>query len=261
MKTICISNQKGGVGKSTTATALAGGLFRRGKRVLIVDLDPQSNSSYMSGVDLLNVPATLYDVFRGAAAISETIQRVKVGLDISTGGLDLTSADMTFTDLGRERLLLQALDPVKDDYDYTIIDTSPNLGVLAMNALTAADGVIVPMQCDALSLQGLLQLQDFISKIRTYCNPTLQISGILITMYNPRTVLSRSLEDAVQEAAANMGTKIYKTRIRRAQAVSDAIAVQADIYTEAPTATATADYTAFVDEFMKDMEGESDGDK
>lgn len=261
MRTICISNQKGGVGKSTTATATAGGLFRRGKKVLIVDLDPQMNSSYMSGIDLLNLPATLYDVFTGQAEITQAVQPIQIGIDIVTGGLNLTSADMTFVDLGREKLLQQALDGIRGNYDYCIIDTSPNLGVLATNAMTAADSVLVPMQCDALSLQGLLQLQDFITKIKMYCNPKLSVAGILLTMYNPRTVLSRSLEEAVQMAAANMGTKIYKTRIRRAQAVSDAIAVQSDIFTEAPTATATADYTAFVDELLNDMEGEDNGDE
>lgn len=255
MITIVFSNQKGGVGKSTTASATAAGLYNRGNRVLMVDADPQSNLSFMNGVDVLNVPATLYDVFSGTAAIQDAIQPLKVGMNIVTGGLQLTAADSTFTQIGRERLLSEALDPVKGNYDFCIIDTNPSLGVLTMNAMTAANYIVIPMTADALALQGMMQLSRFINDVRKYCNPNLQIAGILITMYNDRTRLSRALEDTINQTADAMDTKVFKSRIRRAQAISDAIALKADIYEQAPTATATADYSAFIDELLKGIRG------
>lgn len=255
MITIVFSNQKGGVGKSTTASATAAGLYNRGKRVLMVDADPQSNLSYMNGVDLLNLPCTLYDVFTGAGNISDAIQPVRVGMDIVTGGLQLTAADSTFTQMGRERMLSEALEAVQDQYDFCIIDTNPSLGILAMNAMTAADYIIIPMLADALSLQGMTQLNGFINNVRKYCNPDLQIAGILLTMYSDRTRLSRTLEDDIKRAAEQMDTKLFLNRIRRSQAVSDAIAVRTDIYEQAPNATATVDYNGFIDELLETING------
>lgn len=255
MITICFSNQKGGVGKTTTAAATAAGLYNRGKRVLMVDADPQGNLSFANGVDLLNVPNTLYDVFSGAAAITDAIQPVKIGLDIVTGGLQLTAADSQFTQMGRERMLSEALEAVQDQYDYCIVDVGPSLGILSMNAMTAADYIVIPMTADALALQGMIQLSDFIGNVRRYCNPDLQIAGILITMYNERTRLTRALRDTIDKTAEGMNTKVFKSRIRRTQAISDAIAVQADIYEQAPNATATADYSAFIDELLETIEG------
>ena len=256
MITICFSIQKGGTAKTTSAGATATGLHARGKRVLMVDLDPQSNLSYASGIDLLNLPSTLFDVFSGAAAIQEAIQPVKVpGLDIVTGGLQLAAADSQFTQLGRERMLLEALEDVQDYYDYCIIDTGPALGVLAMNAMTAADYVVIPLTADALALQGVTQLADFIGNVRRYCNSDLQIAGILITIYNKRTRLSQALEDSIDKAAEEMGSKVFSSRIRRSQAIQDAIAVRTDIYEQAPKATATADYSAFIDELLETIEG------
>lgn len=251
MITIVLSNQKGGVAKSTTAATLANGLFNRGKRVLMIDEDPQSNLSYMSGVNLLKVQNTLYDVFSGEITLQDAIQPLKIGLDIVTGGLQLTAADSQFTQTGREYMLREALEAVQDSYDYCVIDTSPNLGILTTNALTAADYIVIPMTADALALQGMMQLNGFITNVRKYCNQNLQIAGILLTMYNDRARLSRALEDQINATAEAMGTKVFNARIRRTQAVSDAIAVQADIYEQAPNATATEDYSAFTDEFIQ----------
>lgn len=251
MITIALSNQKGGVGKSTTAAALANGLYNRGKRVLMVDMDPQSNLSFMSGVNLLEVRTTLYSVFSGNSTIQDAIQPVKMGLDIVTGGLQLTAADSTFTQTGREYMLQEALEAIQDAYDYCVIDTSPNLGVLTTNAMTAADYLVIPMTADALALQGMMQLNGFISGVRKYCNPKLQVAGILLTMHNDRTRLSRALEDQINVTAEGMDTKVFNARIRRTQAVSDAIAMRTDIYEQAPTATATEDYSAFTDEFIQ----------
>ena len=256
MITICFSNQKGGVGKTTSAGATAAGLYNRGKRVLMIDLDPQSNLSYANGIDLLNLPSTLYDVFSGAAAVQDAIQPVKApGLDIITGGLQLTAADSTFTQMGRERMLSEALEDVQDQYDFCIVDVGPALGVLTMNAMTAADYIIIPLTADALALQGMTQLTDFIGNVQRYCNPDLKTAGILITMYNERTRLSRALEDTINQTADAIGTKVFTSRIRRSQAVSDAIAVRTDLFEQAPNATATADYNAFLDELAETIEG------
>lgn len=251
MKTIVLCNQKGGVGKSTTAATLAAGLYMRGKRILMIDTDPQSNLSFMYGVNLLELPHTLYNVFRGECTLQDAIQPVKIGMDIITGGLELTAADSEFTSrLGRERMLSEALEPVQTVYDFCIIDTNPSLGVLTMTALTAADYAIIPMQADALSLQGAAQLRGFISNVQKYCNPALKVAGILLTMYNPRAVLSRGLEDAIKQAAADMGSIVFDTRIRRTQEVSNAIALQKDIFSNAPESTATLDYEAWIDELL-----------
>lgn len=257
MITLCFSNQKGGVGKTTTASATAAGLHNRGKRVLMVDLDPQSNLSYASGVDLLNLPGTLFDVFNGDATIQDVIQPVKVpGLDIVTGGLDLADADIRYsTKMKREDMLSKALESVQDQYDYAVIDVSPSLSLLTINALTAADFVVVPLMADVLSLQGVSHLFDFIGDVRYQCNPDLKMAGILITMYNERTRLSKALEDTIQEAADMMDTKVFSSRIRRSQAVSDAIAVRTDLFEQAPNATATQDYNNFLDELLEIIEG------
>lgn len=250
MKTIVLSNKKGGVGKSTTAATLSAGLYMRGKRVLMIDTDPQSNLSFMFGVNLLDLAHTLYDVFRGECTLQDAIQPVKIGLDIVTGGLELTAADAEFIKIGRERMLSEALEPVQGQYDFCIIDTSPALGVLSMNALTAGDYAVIPMQADALSLQGAAQLRGFIDNVRKYCNPTLKVAGILLTMYNPRAVLSRGLEEAIKQAAADMGSIVFNTRIRRTQEVSNSIAMQKDIFSNAPESTATLDYESWIDELL-----------
>lgn len=256
MKTIVFSNQKGGVGKSTTASATAAGLYNRGKRVLMVDADPQSNLSFMNGVDLLNLPCTLEDVFDGKADLKDGIQTLKIGLDIVTGGLHLTEADRKYTQLGRVRMLHKALKGVQDQYDFCVIDTNPSLGILTINAMVAADYIVIPMLADALSLQGMTQLNNFINTVREDCyKSNLQIAGILLTMYSDRTRLSRALEDTIKRTAEQMDTKLFSSRIRRSQAVSDAIAVRTDIYEQAPNATATADYNGFIDELLETING------
>lgn len=257
MITIVICNQKGGVGKSTTAAAVAAGLHNKGKRVLMVDADPQSNLSFMNGVDLLNLSRSLYDVFLAHSNgedlnIQETIQHVDVaGLDIIPGNLKLTAADRLFADPSLVYMLSEVLEPVQGDYDFCVVDTGPNLGVLAENAMTAADYIIIPLTADMLALQGMMQLSGSIKKQKKHFNHKLEIAGILLTMYDPRKALSKGLEGMIQKTADMMGTKVFNTRIRRTQAISNAIAFQEDIYTQAPRAKATADYKTFVDELLE----------
>lgn len=252
MQIVTLSNQKGGVAKTTTAYALAAGLHKKGYTVLMVDLDAQSNLSFTVGLDLLGLPGkTLYDVFKGQARTEEAIYPVQTGLDIAVGGLSLSAADMEFNGIGREYLLKKALEPIRGNYDFCIIDTSPVLGVLEMNALSASDKVIIPMFADAYSLQGISQLHGFIMNVQEYTNPKLEIAGLLLTKYTERSVLAKALEDGIQHAADQMKTKVYKTRIRNAAAVGISQLIRNDLFTEAPKATVTEDYKAFVDEFLE----------
>ena len=254
MKTIALSNQKGGVAKTTTAAALASGLSGRGFKVLAVDLDPQSNLGFSSGADLLNMTATLYDVFKGTAELQNAIQHLE-DYDIVVGGLSLAGADMDFTQTGREFLLKEALETVGAGYDFCLLDCPPTLGILTVNALTAADSVIVPITADAYSLQGLSQLKLLIDRVRKYSNRELVIAGLLITRYDDRTNVSKALSDQIYQTAERLGTKVFSKPIRNSVAVREAQVLRSNLFTEAPRANATKDYTAFIDELLK---GESD---
>lgn len=254
MKVICISNMKGGVGKTVTAVALARGLHDQGRRVLLCDLDPQCNASFVSGLNVLETETTLFDVFKGEANTTDAIQPLEIGFDIAMCGLKATAADMTFTQLGRERILAEALKPIQDDYDCVICDTSPSLSLLTTAAATAADYLLIPTTADSLSIQGASQLDAYTRSIRKYCNPRLQVLGILVTMYNNRSVLSKSLEGAIQDLSASMETTVFDTRIRRAQALQDAASTQQDLYTTAAKATAIQDYKQLIMEVLNKIE-------
>ena len=251
MKTVVFANQKGGVAKTTSAAALAAGLSERGFRVIVADCDPQCNLCLSSGVDMLTVEKTLYDVFKGTAAVDDVIVS-GLGFDILPGGLSLAAADMDFTQAGREYMLSEALEAISDRYDYAVVDTAPMLGILTTNALTAADGVIVPLTADVYALQGLNQLNGLIRNVRKYCNRGLRIYGLLLTKYNDRQNVSKVLRDQVDRAAAQLETKVYKTTIRESVAVREAQLLRCDFLKEAPNANATIDYKSFVAEFLED---------
>ena len=251
MKTVVFANQKGGVAKTTSAAALAAGLSERGFRVIVADCDPQCNLCLSSGVDMLTVEKTLYDVFKGTATVNDVIVS-GLGFDILPGGLALAAADMDFTQAGREYMLSEALEAISDRYDYAVVDTAPMLGILTTNALTAADGVIVPLTADVYALQGLNQLNGLIRNVRKYCNRGLRIYGLLLTKYNDRQNVSKVLRDQVDRAAAQLETKVYKTTIRESVAVREAQLLRCDFLKEAPNANATIDYKSFVAEFLED---------
>ena len=251
MKTVVFANQKGGVAETTSAAALAAGLSERGFRVIVADCDPQCNLCLSSGVDMLTVEKTLYDVFKGTAAVDDVIVS-GLGFDILPGGLALAAADMDFTQAGREYMLSEALEAISDRYDYAVVDTAPMLGILTTNALTAADGVIVPLTADVYALQGLNQLNGLIRNVRKYCNRGLRIYGLLLTKYNDRQNVSKVLRDQVDRAAAQLETKVYKTTIRESVAVREAQLLRCDFLKEAPNANATIDYKSFVAEFLED---------
>jgi chromosome partitioning protein len=208
---IALANQKGGVAKTTTTLNLAVALKEVGHEVLVVDLDPQGNLTMSQGMNPDDVERSMFDVLVHSLPIQEVIQRAEI--DVAVSSIDLAGAELALSSMiGRERALQKALLPVRSAYDYILIDTPPSLGLLTINALTAADGVIVPVQCEYLSLRGLVQLEATLSMIRENLNPIVEIRGILPTMFDARTVHAREAIEMLQE---NFGDLVFDTRIRK----------------------------------------------
>ena len=206
---LALANQKGGVAKTTTTLNLGVALKDMGARVLAVDLDPQSNLSMSQGVDVESLPLGMYHVLVGQASIAEIIETREI--DIAPAGIELAGAELALSGMiGRERALERALRPVRDLYDYILLDTPPSLGLLTVNAMVAADGIIVPVQCEYLSLRGLAQLRETLAQVRENLNPQVDIVGILPTMYDGRTIHGR---EAVQLLEESFGDRVYRTRI------------------------------------------------
>jgi len=209
---IAFANQKGGVAKTTTTLNLAVAFAESGYRVLCVDLDPQGNLTMSQGIDPDKVEKSLYDVLVHDMPISEII--VKREIDIAVSSIDLAGAEIAMsTKIGRERSLEKALKEVSADYDFVCIDTPPSLGLLTINALTAANKVIVPVQCEYLSMRGLVQLQNTLKMIQENLNPDVRIEGILPTMLDSRTVHAKEAIEILEE---NFGDLVFKSRIRKA---------------------------------------------
>ena len=209
---IAFANQKGGVAKTTTTLNLAVAFAESGYRVLCIDLDPQGNLTMSQGIDPDKVEKSLYDVLVNDMPISEII--VKREIDIAVASIDLAGAEIAMsTKIGRERTLQKALKEVSGDYDFVCIDTPPSLGLLTINALTAANKVIVPVQCEYLSMRGLVQLQNTLKMIQENLNPEVRIEGILPTMLDSRTVHAKEAVEILEE---NFGDLVFKSRIRKA---------------------------------------------
>jgi chromosome partitioning protein len=209
---IAFANQKGGVAKTTTTLNLAVAFAESGYRVLCIDLDPQGNLTMSQGIDPDKVEKSLYDVLVNDMPISEIIQRREI--DIAVASIDLAGAEIAMsTKIGRERSLEKALREVSGDYDFVCIDTPPSLGLLTINALTAATKVIVPVQCEYLSMRGLVQLQNTLKMIQENLNPEVRIEGILPTMLDSRTVHAKEAVEILEE---NFGDLVFKSRIKKA---------------------------------------------
>jgi chromosome partitioning protein len=210
----CIANQKGGVGKTTTTVNLGAGLARIGKRVLVVDLDPQGNATMGSGVDKRGLALSVYDVLLESASVAEARRRSeKAGYDLLGANRELAGAEVELVALGhRERRLRSALAAVGADYDFILIDCPPSLNLLTLNGLVSAHGVIVPMQCEYFALEGLSDLVNTIRQVHANLNPDLQIIGLLRVMFDPRITLQQQVSEQLK---AHFGPKVFDTVIPR----------------------------------------------
>lgn len=252
---IAVINQKGGVGKTTTAEAIGTGLaLLHNKSVLFVDVDAQGNLSFALKGNLQGGKPTIFDAMQSPALSEAAVQITGTGFHLMCSSPTLANADSTFNATGREHKLKEAIEPLKGKYDYIIIDTPPTLGVLTVNALTAADECIITAQADMYSLQGVSMLYATIGTVKKYANPNLNIKGILLTRYNSRTLLSKEVSRVLNETALSIGSKLFTTRIRECNAIKEAQIEQTNIFTYAPKSNAASDYSSLLDEILKGNE-------
>lgn len=246
MEVVAIVNRKGGVGKTATAQALGAGLIRKGYSVLYIDLDSQTNLTYGLGSDANGLSSM--DVLTGEATAQEAIQKTPQG-DVIAATEALAGADAIIDGTGKEYRLKEAISGLQ--YDYIVIDTPAQLGTLTVNALTAANSVVIPVQAEVYSLQGIGQLSKTIEAVKKYCNRDLYIRGILITRYNGRAIISKDMQSNLKDAAEQLKTRLYSTPIRECISIKEAQASQTDIYSYAPRSNAAKDYEDFINEFLE----------
>jgi chromosome partitioning protein len=243
---IAFANQKGGVAKTTTTLNLAVAFREEGYRVLAVDLDPQGNLTMSQGMNPDELERSMFDVLARSMPIEEVIQQVEI--DVAVSSIDLAGAELALSSMiGRERALQKALLPVRGDYDYILIDTPPSLGLLTINALTASDEVIVPVQCEYLSLRGLVQLQNTLEMIRENLNPSVDILGILPTMYDARTLHSR---EAVEMLRENFGDLVFDTWIKKTVRYAEAPVQGSSVLKYDPSGPAAKAYRELAKEVL-----------
>jgi chromosome partitioning protein len=245
-RVIVFANQKGGVAKTTTTLNLAVAFKERGFRVLVVDLDPQGNLTMSQGMNPDAIERSMFDVLVHRVPISEIIHQAEV--DVAVSSIDLAGAELALSSMiGRERALEKALLEVRDSYDFIMVDTPPSLGLLTINAFVAATGVIVPVQCEYLSLRGLVQLENTLAMVRENLNPDVKIEGILPTMFDRRTLHSREAVEILEE---NFGDLVFKTRIRKTVRYAEAPVKGSSVLKYDPSGTAAEAYRELAKEVL-----------
>jgi chromosome partitioning protein len=244
---ITFANQKGGVAKTTTTLNLGVALAETGKSVLLIDLDPQSNLTMSQGFNPDEIERSMFDVLVHRLPVEEVIERAEVDLAVSS--IDLAGAELSLTSMiGRERALERSLIGVRQRYDYILIDTPPSLGLLTINAFVAADGVIVPVQTEYLSLRGLVQLQNTLAMVRDNLNPDVEVTGILATMYDKRLIHSREAVDILKE---NFGELVFQTKIRKTIRYAEAPVKGESVLKYDPTSEAAELYRDLAKEVLE----------
>jgi chromosome partitioning protein len=245
-RVISFANQKGGVAKTTTTLNLGVALAEQNLRVLLCDLDPQGNLTMSQGLNPDTIERSMFDVLVHRLPIQEVVHHIEV--DIAVSSIDLAGAELALSSMiGRERALEKAIAPVRDSYDYVLIDTPPSLGLLTINALVASNGVIVPVQCEYLSLRGLVQLENTLSMIRENLNPEVGIEGILPTMYDSRTLHSREAVEILQE---NFGDLVFDTKIKKTVRYAEAPVKGTSVLKYDPSGSAAQAYRDLAKEVL-----------
>ncbi len=246
LRVIAFANQKGGVAKTTSTLNLGVALMERGFRVLLVDLDPQGNLTMSQGLNPDAIERSMFDVLVHRLPITEIIHSAEV--DIAVASIDLAGAELALSAMiGRERALEKALVEVRDTYDFILIDTPPSLGLLTINAFVAATGVIVPVQCEYLSLRGLVQLENTLAMVRENLNPHVKIEGILPTMFDGRTLHAREAVEILEE---NFGDLVYRNRIRKTIRYAEAPVKGISVLKYDPSGTAADAYRELAKEVL-----------
>ena len=249
-KTVAIANQKGGVGKTTTAVNLSACVAQLGKRVLAIDIDPQGNMTSGLGVDKDSVAASIYDLLINRTDAREAIIGTQIdGLDLIPANIELAGAEVELVSMmAREQVLKRALYAVQNDYDYVFIDCPPSLGLLTLNSLTAANTLMVPIQCECYALEGLSQLMNTVKLVRMHLNPELDVEGVVLTMFDARTNLSTQVVSEVKKFFKN---KVYNTIIPRSVRLSEAPSFGRPISVYDPRSTGAKAYAALAQELVK----------
>ncbi len=248
MKTYAVANQKGGVGKTSVAVNLSATLAHYGQRVLLVDLDPQGNASTGSGVDKNKCEKTLYGVMLNEYTVAETLVRVEGNFDVLPSNRELAGAEIEMIDMdNREHVLKTALAEIATNYDYAIIDCPPALNMLTVNALTAADAVIIPMQCEYYALEGLSDLVGTLRKVKANLNPTIEIEALVRTMYDPRSSLTQQVS---AEIKSHFGTKVFDTVIPRNVRIAEAPSYGKPVILHDATSKGAIAHLAFARELL-----------